>query len=58
MRQDMPIHEREKTFEIDSEDGPWVSKGLDWREQGRKEDQMLGVLDAPHACCQWLVPSG
>ena len=26
MRHDMPIHEREETFKIDSEDGPWVSK--------------------------------
>ena len=27
VRQDIPIHEGEKAFEIDSEDGPWVSKG-------------------------------
>ena len=27
VRQDVSIHEREKIFEINSEDGPWVSKG-------------------------------
>ena len=32
MRQDMSIYEREKAFEIDGEDGPWVVRGrVCWR---------------------------
>ena len=27
VRQDVSIHEREKVFEINGEDGPWVGKG-------------------------------
>ena len=36
VRQDMPIHEGEKVFKIDSEDGPWVSKGQTGESQVEK----------------------
>ena len=54
VRQDVSIHEREKNFEINSEDGPWVSKGqtgwlrvvVDGQAQG-KENERRQIYQRP-----------
>ena len=36
MRQDVSINEREKVFEINGEDGPWVGEGQTGKGQIKK----------------------